>query len=392
MNEASGADCEALCLMSLDEVKKAKSFHQSFPEYKETPLIKLNHLAKKLGLGGIYVKDESHRFGLNAFKVLGGSYAMAKFMAKKLGNEILSFEELRSHRESLGEIAFYTATDGNHGRGVAWAAKQFGQKAVVYMPAGSSEKRRDNIRNEGAVCEIIDGANYDDCVRLAAAAAEKSGGVIVQDTAWDGYEEIPGWIMQGYGTMALEAAVQMKTLGECPTHIFIQAGVGSLAASVLGFFRNFLPESCPVTIVVEPHAANCLYKSALSGKREIIVGELNTIMAGLSCGEPNPVAWELLKSHTSFFASCPDYIAANGMRILSAPLENDKRIISGESGAVGLGLLAALMTRNDLSELKEALKLGSESRILLFSSEGDTDPEKYQSIIWDGECASDFHG
>jgi len=253
------------------------------------------------------------------------------------------------------------------------------------MPDGASTIRRDNIRSEGAVCEIISGSNYDDCVRLAAAEAEKMGGIIVQDTAWEGYEEIPGQIMQGYGTMALEAAQRLKILGEWPTHIFIQAGVGSLAAAVLGFFKNFSPDNCPITTIVEPNAADCLYKSALLGRREIIAGDLDTIMAGLSCGEPNPVAWELLKGHASFFASCPDYIAAKGMRILSSPLGEDKRVVSGESGAVGIGLLAAIMTDDSLKDFRIALGLDKESRVLFFSSEGATDPGRYKEIVWDGE-------
>jgi len=287
------------------------------------------------------------------------------------------------------KITFYTATDGNHGRGVAWAASKLGHKAVVYMPDGSSAARRDAIRNEGALCEVVIGANYDDCVRLAALEAQKTGGVIIQDTAWEGYEEIPAWIMQGYATMALETAEQLESIGEWPTHIFIQAGVGSLAGAVLGFFKNYSPENCPVTTIVEPSAAACLYKSALAGKREIVTGDLNTIMAGLSCGEPNVISWEILASHASFFAACPDYIAAKGMRILAAPLGDDMRIVSGESGAVGIGLVAEIMTRFKLKDFRDALGLDNKSKILIFSTEGATDPDKYRSIVWDGSFPSE---
>jgi len=384
-NEIQGNNSCTLQLMSIYEVEKANELHQNFPEYQETPLVPLNCLASDLGLGGIYVKDESERFGLSAFKVLGGSYAIAAYLADKLGTDISSFDSLLASREKLGEIYFYTATDGNHGRGVAWAAKKFGHKAHVYMPDGASLNRRDKIRSEGAVCEIIEGSNYDECVRLAALEADKTGGVIVQDTSWEDYEEIPGRIMQGYGTMAQESAQQLKKLGVWPSHIFIQAGVGSLAAAVLGFFKNFSPNNCPITIIVEPHGANCLYKSALSGKREIITGELRTIMAGLSCGEPNPVAWELLKNHASFFVSCPDYVAAKGMRMLSSPMGSDMRVISGESGAVGIGLLASIMTDDNLIDFRVSLGLNKESKVLFFSSEGATDLDKYRSIVWDGD-------
>ena len=377
-NNITSNNCSALELMKTDEVKKAHAFHKSFSEYEETPLVSLSSLARELKLGGIYVKDESKRFGLNAFKVLGGSYAIAKFLAQKMGKEHLTFDELMKSRETLGEISFYTATDGNHGRGVAWAARVLGHKAYVYMPDGATVMRRDNIRAEGAVCEIITGANYDECVRLAASEAEKSGGIIVQDTAWDGYEEIPGHIMQGYGTMALEAAMQLEELGEYPTHIFIQAGVGSLAAAVLGFFKNYAKDNCPITTIVEPHAANCLYKSAKSGKIEFVTGSLDTIMAGLSCGEPNPVAWELLSTHAAFFASCSDSVSAEGMRMFASPLGNDKKVVSGESGAVGLGLLARIMRDDGLKEFREALGLDTGSRVLLFSSEGATDVMRYR--------------
>ena len=382
-NTITNLECSALSLMNVDEVKKAHALHQSFPGYGETPLVSLVALAADLGVSGVYLKDESPRFGLNAFKGLGGSYAIAKYLGEKLGLDSPTFAELLKSRDELGEISFYTATDGNHGRGVAWAARILGHKAHVYMPDGATIARRDNIRAEGAVCEIIEGANYDECVRLAAADAEKSGGIIVQDTAWQGYEKIPGHIMQGYGTMAFEAALQLKNMAVWPTHIFIQAGVGSLAASVLGFFKNFAPNNCPITTIVEPHAANCLYKSAKSGKIEFVTGSLDTIMAGLSCGEPNPVAWELLSGHASFFASCPDDVSAKGMRMLASPLGSDEKVISGESGAVGLGLLASVMTDESLADFKTELGLDESSKILFFSSEGATDPEMYKKIVED---------
>ncbi|EQF24648.1 diaminopropionate ammonia-lyase, partial [Clostridioides difficile] len=191
-----------------EEIAKAKAFHESFPQYEKTPLVKLDNLAKSLGVSGIYVKDESYRFGLNAFKVLGGSYSMGRYLAQRLDTDIseLGYDKLTSKeiKEKLGEITFFTATDGNHGRGVAWTANKLGQKSVVLMPKGSSEFRLNKIKGEGADASITD-LNYDDAVRLANDYAEADDhGVMVQDTAWDGYEEIPAWIMQGYGTMAKE--------------------------------------------------------------------------------------------------------------------------------------------------------------------------------------------
>jgi diaminopropionate ammonia-lyase len=377
-----------------EEVSKARKFHESFPEYSKTPLVKLEHLAKDLGVGGIYIKDESHRFGLNAFKVLGGSYAMAKYLAQKLSKDIseLSYEKLTSEeiRKKLGEITFVTATDGNHGRGVAWTAKQLKQKSVVYMPKGSSFIRLKNIQAEGAEASITD-MNYDDAVRLAAENAEKHGWVVVQDTAWEGYEEIPTWIMQGYGTMASEALEQLNEMGvERPTHIFVQAGVGSLAGAVQGYFASVFGDDCPATVIVEADEAACLYKSALAndGEPRVVSGDMPTIMAGLACGEPNTIGWKVLRDYSKTFVSCPDWVAARGMRLLGNPIKGDKRVISGESGAVTAGLVSAIMTRDDMQELKKALKLDENSRVLLFSTEGDTDPIRYREIAWDGNFPS----
>ena len=196
----------------------------------------------------------------------------------------------------MGEITFVTATDGNHGRGVAWAANQLGQKAVVYMPKGSSQIRLENIRKENAEASIIDG-NYDDAVRLADEMARKHGWVVIQDTAWDGYEDIPTWIMQGYGTLIDEAFEQLKEHSvEKPTHVFLQAGVGSFAGAVQGYLAAKFGHDRPITIIVEPDDANCLYRSAISGERQIVDGDMPTIMAGLACGEPNTISWEVLKT------------------------------------------------------------------------------------------------
>ncbi len=382
---------ESLKYFSEDEVNKARKFHSSFDEYSKTPLSNCSNLAKKIGIEGLYVKDESYRFGLNAFKVLGASYAMGRHIAKQLDLPIenLDYNNLKSKEvsEKIGDITFFTATDGNHGRGVAWAANQLNQKSVVYMPKGSSQIRLDNIKNEGAEASITD-MNYDDAVRLAAEHASKDkNGLIVQDTAWEGYTDIPTWIMQGYGTMAMEALEQLvENKVERPTHIFIQAGVGSLAGAVQGFFASKFKDNPPKVIVCEASLADCFYKSAIAddGEPRFVGGDMQTIMAGLACGEPNIIGWDVLKNFADMFISVPDWVAAKGMRILGNPLNGDDRVISGESGAVTAGVVFEIMTNADYAELKKELELNENSNVLLFSTEGDTDPDKYREICWNG--------
>ncbi len=391
-NTMPGSGDRELARMSLENVARARSFHRSFPQYSITPLARLSGMADYLGLGGLYVKDESYRFGLNAFKVLGGSFAMAQYIAQQMGRDVseMTYDYLTSEafRKDFGQATFFTATDGNHGRGVAWAAHKLGQRAVVHMPKGSSRARFENIAREGAQVTIED-VNYDECVRIAAAeAAQTDHGVVVQDTAWEGYEDIPTWIMQGYGTMANEAADQLRQLGvDRPTHVFVQAGVGSLAGAVIGYFANLFPQDPPKFVVVEAQAADCLYRGALAndGKPRIVDGNLQTIMAGLACGEPNTIAWDILRDHTDAFASCPDWVTARGMRMLGAPVKGDPTVISGESGAVGMGLLSAIMEMDAYADLREHLGLGRSSQVLLFSTEGDTDPEKFRKVLWGGE-------
>lgn len=374
-----------LSVMSLENVNKAREFHKSFPQYNVTPLANLAHMAEFLGLKSLFVKDESYRFGLNAFKVLGGSFAIARYIAEQLNKDVseIDYNYLTSDKlkSEFGQATFFTATDGNHGRGVAWAANRLGQKAVVLMPKGTVKSRFDNIAKEGAKVTIEE-VNYDECVRKASQLAEQTEhGVMVQDTAWNGYEKIPAWIMQGYGTMASEAAEQIT---DRPTHIFIQAGVGSLAGAVQGYFANLYKDNPPKVIVMEAQAADCLYQSAKAGDGKIrfVDGDLNTIMAGLACGEPNTISFDILKNHSSFFVSCPDWVAEKGMRILSAPIKGDTQVISGESGAVGMGLIYTLMKNPEYKELKNAIGLDENSSVLMFSTEGDTDPENYRKIVW----------
>ena len=392
VNQMPKTGDENLPIMGIDEIKKARTFHESFPQYSKTPLTKLENMAAYLGVKEVYVKDESYRFGLNAFKVLGGSFAMARYIAKETGKDVseLPYAVLTSDklREEFGQATFFTATDGNHGRGVAWAANKLGQKAVVHMPKGSTQTRLQNIAKEGAKVDIQE-MNYDDCVRLAAKEADETErGVIVQDTAWDGYEEIPSWIMQGYGTMAAEAGEQLKEYGcERPTHVFVQAGVGSLAGAVVGYFTNLYPDNPPTFVVVEADVAACLYKGAAAGDGapRIVDGDMQTIMAGLACGEPNTISWDILKNHVKVFIAAPDWVAAKGMRMLAAPVKGDAPVTSGESGAAPFGALAAMMTMDEYKDLRDSIGLNADSRVLLFSTEGDTDPDRYKNIVWDGK-------
>lgn len=395
MNNIPKTDDVQVHNMSLEQMEKAISFHRSFPQYTVTPLTRLSGLADYLGLKRVYVKDESYRFGLNAFKVLGGSYAIARCIADELGKDVseVPYDVLTSDklREEFGQATFFTATDGNHGRGVAWAANKLGQKCVVRMPKGTTQTRLENIAKENATVTIEE-LNYDDCVRMAAKeAAETTRGIMVQDTAWEGYEKIPTWIMQGYGTLAMEADKQLEEDGCRPTHIFIQAGVGSLAGGVIGYFSNRFKENPPIMVVAEANAADCLYRSAMQGdgNRVDVTGDMLTIMAGLACGEANTVSWDILRNHASAFVSCPDWVSANGTRIYGSPLRGDKQVISGESGSVTMGLLHAIMTRPEYKDLKEALKLDENSEVLLVSTEGDTDPDRYHEITWEGLYGTD---
>ncbi len=372
---------------SVDEAKKAHAFHAGFAQYAETPLTSLPGLAKALGVESIHVKDESYRFGLNAFKVLGGSYALGRYIAKTLGEDIekLPADRILSQevREKLGQLTFVTATDGNHGRGVAWTANQLGQKSVVYMPKGSSQERLDNIRAEGSDASITD-LNYDDAVRLADQHARRYGWVMVQDTAWEGYTDIPLWIMQGYTTMGYEMMSQLK---EKPSHLFLQAGVGSMAGAMAGFFAGLYGENRPKIVVVEPNRADCLFRTAKAddGALHNVTGDMNTIMAGLACGEPCSIGWKVLESVTDGFLSVPESVAADGMRILAAPCRGDSPIVSGESGAAAFGAAANILLDEELADMKEQLGLNEDSRLLFISTEGDTDRENYRNVVWRGK-------
>lgn len=373
---------------SKEEAEKVIKFHAGISGYAATPLAHLGELAKVWGVKDIYVKDESYRFGLNAFKVLGGSYAVAKLLCEKLEINIedIDFNYLVSDevKEKLGDITFITATDGNHGRGIAWAAEKLRQKAVIYMPKGSAAARVKSIEAHGADVTVTD-LNYDDAVRFACEKADKNGWFMVQDTSWDGYTKIPAWIMQGYMTMASEAITQLE--GVKPTHVLIQAGVGAMAGAVQALLVEVYGKDAPATIIVEPDNSACIYESAKvgDGKPHAVTGDLQTIMAGLACGEPNPMGWDILKQSSRCFMSVADYLSANGMRILSCPVLGDDRVIAGESGSVGVGVLDLILNNSEFSDLKESLGMDENSVVLMFNTEGNTDPVNFREVVWYGK-------
>ena len=360
--------------------QKVNDFHQTFDNYEVTPLVSLKELASHLNVKNIYVKDESYRFGLNAFKALGGSYSIGKVLSNLLNKDIteITYEYLISKecKEKIGDVTFITATDGNHGRGVAWVAHELNQKSIVFLPKGSAIERLENIRKLGADASIMD-MNYDDCVRHAKKIADEKGYVFVQDTTCEGYEEIPLWIMQGYTTMGIEIMNQIK---ETPTHIFLQAGVGAMSGAMTAFFRDLYPNS--KIVIVEPNKADCIYQSALNGEMTFVKGDLDTIMAGLACGEPCSIGWDVLKNEANAYMSVDDSLAAKGMRVLANPLGKDIRIISGESGAAPFGVVVEILQKN--KEIQEKLEINENAVILCISTEGDTDKENYRKIVWEG--------
>ena len=359
----------------------ALRFHRSLPMYRKTPLVSLRSAARACGVREILLKDESSRFGLKAFKGLGGSYAVFRVLCGKLGldpgkavfGDLLTEER----RKACGEIVFCTATDGNHGRGVAWAARLFGCRAYVWLPAGSSEARRKAIEDAGAARAEITDLNYDRTVAFAGRMAEENGWILIQDTAWAGYETIPRRIIEGYLTMGAEAAEQLE--GRVPIHVFLQAGVGAMAGGLLGYLADRFAEREPVFTIVEPSAAACLYRSAGAGDGapRSIPGDPVTIMAGLNCGTPCSITWPVIRDRARFYCACGDVISERAMRAL-AHLPEGEAAVSGECGAVTFGAFWEI-ARDEAA--RRALGIDRDSVILLFSTEGDTDPEGYARIV-----------
>ncbi len=388
-----GSDQQSPSYLSCTISDSVRRFHSTIPGYRPTPLITLDQLAQDFKVKQIYVKDESHRFNLNAFKGLGGSYAIGKVISEQMGMNIdeIQYRDLVSDatKKKLGTITFATATAGNHGKGVAWAAKIFGHKSIVYVPKGTAESRIEAIEELGAKV-VVSAFNYDDTVKLCVQDAEANRWIVVQDTAWKGYNKIPRWIMQGYTTIVSELHNQFQSIlseREKPTHVFLQAGVGGMASAVLGSYINCFNKNRPFSVIIEPSRAACMMISAKKGDgkahyaSESEKGDLKTIMAGLACDEPSPLAWEVLRNLANSFVACPDKISIKGMKILGQPLGNDATIISGESGAVGMGLLWYACKSSNGADLKRQLHLNEESSILLINTEGDTDPVNYKKVM-----------
>ena len=358
-------------------------FHKSLSAYAPSPLVPLNGRAAAVHVKGIYCKDESHRFGLNAFKGLGGSYAMFRILCEKLGldHENTDYHDFQKEelRKQCEAIHFVTATDGNHGKGVSWAAKLFGCNATVFMPKGSVEARRKAIEEAGNATAEITEFNYDQAVDHCWNLAQKNGWILIQDTAWDGYEQYPEWIIDGYLTLAAEAVEQLGNT--VPTQVFLQAGVGAMAGGVLEFMLSCYRETPPIITIAEPTEAACVYRSVKAGDGccHSIDGNPVTIMAGLNCGTPCRVTWPAIRDKASFFCACDDIISAEGMRAYANPIGNDQAVIAGESGAVTFGLVNRVLQDKTLRNL---FRISDDSVILLINTEGDTDPEGYRNIVY----------
>jgi diaminopropionate ammonia-lyase len=336
----------------------ARSAITAWPGYAPTPLRALSGLARALGIGRLWYKDESGRFGLGSFKALGGAYAVARLAAASAGRP----------------LTVTTATDGNHGRAVAWGAARAGARAIVYVHEKVSRGRCEAIRRLGAEIVVVPGS-YDDSVRRCAADAARHGWSVVADTAWEGYAEIPREVMHGYGVIADEVA---EALGDArPTHLFVQAGVGALAAALRARFAQLWGAGAPRMIVVEPASADACYRSAEAGRPTAAPGSLETVMAGLSCGEISPLAWPILAGAEDFVA-IEDGWAVEAMRSLAAGREGDAPIAAGETGVAGL---AALMAATASPGLRRALGLAPGSSVLVIGSEGATDPEIYRRLV-----------
>lgn len=370
---------------SPEDIQSAYDFHTSMSQYESTALHELPDRAQSLGLSALYVKDESTRFGLNAFKGLGASYAMARYFAGQLNEEIddMDFNRLRSALNGRPPETFVTATEGNHGKGVAWGAKIFKQQGRVFMPKGTAGARLQAVTEIGADAEVTE-MNYDDTVQYAAEQAKRNGWVLMQDTAWEGYTEIPLNIMRGYTTIISEVQAQLgrSSLAEV-SHVVLQAGVGSFAGAMAAALYKVTDGIPPKIIIVEPEAADPIFRSAASdsGKPVRVHGEMNTVMTGLSCGAPSVIGWDILKSTVDHFVSCDDTASDKGMRMYGRPPGEDPSIVSGASGAVPFGFLAEVMTNDKYSELKKHMELDESSKVLLFNTEGNTDPGNRRRVM-----------
>lgn len=358
---------------------KAQAVIAAMPGYAPTPLVSLTALAEKSGVGSIHLKDEGKRFGLTSFKALGGAYAVvAEVLAeaeRRLGRKVVPSElGLDAVREIAGGMTFCCATDGNHGRSVAWGAQLTGAACQIYIHAGVSEGREAAMAAYGATMNRISGS-YDDSVELAAEIAKQNGWTVISDTAWSGYEDIPLTVMQGYTVMVGEA---LDALAEPPTHIFMQAGVGGVAAAIASYTSQRLGEAAPKIVVVEPKRAACLYESARAGRLVTVGHEEPTVMAMLECATPSPLGWEVLAHLADSYVTLDEHEATDAMRLLAFPQGGDPAVVAGESGGTGLAGFLQVMADETA---RNKLGLGPNSRILAFNSEGATDPAIYEKIV-----------
>lgn len=369
--------------LNLSEVGFDAAQHEikQWPCYEPTAIHRLPGLAGVLGLGELFYKDESTRFALKSFKALGGAYAVFRLIQQAIasardGHLATPCEVIDGkYEEIVSKLTVTCATDGNHGRSVAWGAQTFGCNCVIYVHATVSQGRAVAIAAFGADVVRVAG-NYDEAVRHAAEQADKHGWTVVSDTTYEGYRDIPIDVMHGYGVMSREMIEQLDDVP--PTHVIVQAGVGAFAASVCAVFWQHWGTKRPRFIVVEPQNAACLFESAKAGHLVAVPGALDTVMAGLACGEVSPVAWEILADGVNDFCVLADRYALEAMKTLANPLGGDHAIVSGETGAAGLGLL---MAAKQSPELWRALGLGSDARVLVLGSEGDTDPEIYRRVV-----------
>jgi len=375
-------------ILSRRSYAMAKQAISQWTGYRPTPLYELKALARSLDVGAVYYKDESSRFGLGSFKALGGAYAVNRLLLRelrrRLGNPALDVADLaRPECQTIvRDITVTCATDGNHGRSVAWGAQNAGCRCVIYIHETVSKGREDAIAGYGATVVRVPG-NYDDAVRRAAEDAAAHGYFVVSDTSYPGYMDVPKDVMQGYSVMVQEALDQIGDKGK-PTHVFIQGGVGGLAAAVCAHLWETLGPHRPKIIVVEPDKADCLFQSAVAGKPVAVTGELDTLMAGLACGEVSLLAWEILLPGAAAFMTIPDQMALDAMRRLAQGGTGDIPIVAGESAVAGVAASQAVAANDDW---RQALGLDATSRLLFFASEGDTDPQLYQRIV--GKTASE---
>lgn len=370
--------------LGVDVANEVGAYLKACPAHAPTPLVALPALADRLGIGALHMKDESSRLGLGSFKALGGAYAVIRlvcdYAAERLGRSIAP-HELRSEavRAVASNLTVACATDGNHGRSVAAGARLTGCKCVIFVHAGVSDERVHAIERFGATMVRVQGT-YDDSVEESRRACAENGWMLVSDMSWSGYESVPTLVMQGYTVVAQEA---LRDIAQPPTHIFLQAGVGGFAASIAGFVTQSGVRPTPKFIIVEPERADCFFQSNARGERVKIAPRESTVMAMLECYEPALLAWQTLAPIVDACMTVDEQDAIDSMRQLAYPCGGDQPIIAGESGGVGL---AGLMVLAQSPELRNAVNLTASSRVLLFNTEGATDPTLYQGLVGKSVC------